>query len=462
MPERGCPHRRATPSTRKESRAGSFALYNRFLGQIRNRFLVFALLRCRAILRGAFLGTASLTLDANGLLCDEASKFRNQNRRRPTTNGESGFNRPNLQVWLLSPGPGQRNPIRPMTRLRTRHLFTAAMGAGLVAALLLAQPQPAMAQASPAPGLSESDQARVAALVDQAKLDFSAGMVHDALRNFRDAWALAKTPEIAANLAIVEAGFEHHRDAAEHFQFSLSHLSAGATPEQRRAVEKGLEAEKHHVLTLDVRGVAGSVTISIDGQPSGRASGINELYVEPGRHNLHAEASGYESSGIVVDGAAGDTVAVQFDMRPVAGTLEGPKNEPLKTDVMDRAANGPSTVPLIVGGSVAVVGVAVGTIFVLKANSASNDASDARSGLIGDSACSAGTTFASQCASLHAALNSQQHDQNIAVVSFSVAGAAAIGTALYWFWPRSSSAAVPRTNASVAPGYVALHANWSW
>jgi len=348
-----------------------------------------------------------------------------------------------------------------MTFHRTR-LLTSAMGVSLFASSLFAQPRVAMAQTDPQAGLSESDQARVAALVAQAKLDFSAGMVHDALRNFRDAWALAKTPEIAANLAIVEAGFEHHRDAAEHFEFSLSHLSAGATAEQRRAVEKGLEAEKHHVLTLDVRAVPASVSISIDGQPSGRASGINELYVEPGQHSLHAEASGYESSGRVVNGAAGDTVVVQFDMRPLPMPQQATKNESARPDAMDRQADGPSMTPLIVGGSVAVVGAAIGTVFVLKANSASNDAADARNGLGGDSACSAGTKFVSQCSTLHSAITSQQHDQNIAVVGFSVAGAAAIGTALYWFWPRSSNAAVPRADASVARGYVALGAKWSW
>jgi thioredoxin-like negative regulator of GroEL len=92
-------------------------------------------------------------------------------------------------------------------------------------------------------GVSATDATRVKALVEQAKSAFSAGKMHDALRGFRDAWDLAKTPEIAANLAIVEASLGQHRNAAEHFQFALSHLSPSATVDQRQAVAAGLDTE---------------------------------------------------------------------------------------------------------------------------------------------------------------------------------------------------------------------------
>src|SRR6187401_3781280 len=60
---------------------------------------------------------------------------------------------------------------------------------------------------------STTDAKRAAELVAAAKAARAAGDVHQALRGFRDAWDLTKTPEIAANLAVVEASFGHHRDA---------------------------------------------------------------------------------------------------------------------------------------------------------------------------------------------------------------------------------------------------------
>jgi hypothetical protein len=336
---------------------------------------------------------------------------------------------------------------------------------GLVLAVALTAARTALADGTSRGG--GSDQTRVVELVDQAKLDFAAGMAHDALLGFREAWALSKTPEIAANLAIVEAGFGHHRDAADHFRFALLHLSARTTAAQRRAVATGLDAEKAHVLTLKVESVPATAHISIDGQPSTGAPSADELYVEPGRHQIHADALGYQSVTLSVDGAAGITLPVQVELQPIDGHSESEAGvhaqmsaAPPKASAL-RDSHSPSTLPLIVGGSLAVLGVTVGTIFLVKASSASDEVSNARSALPGNSACSAGTTATSQCNALHDALVSQSRDQSIGAAGLVVAGAATAGTLLYWLWPRSQNSSAT-AYAIVSPGYAAVHANWTW
>jgi hypothetical protein len=335
-----------------------------------------------------------------------------------------------------------------------------------VLAVALTAARPALAEGNSRAG--DSDQTRVVELVDQAKLDFAAGMAHDALLGFREAWALAKTPEVAANLAIVEAGFGHHRDAAEHFRFALLHLSARTTAAQRRAVAAGLDAEKAHVLTLKVESVPVTAHIAIDGQVSTGALSGDELYVEPGRHQIHADAPGYQSITLSIDGAAGITLPVQVELQPIDGRGESEARAhaqlsgapPSASAIHD--SHSPSTLPLIVGGSLAVVGVTLGTIFLVKAGSASDEVSNARSALPGDSACSPGTNAVSQCNALHDAIVSQNRDQNIGTAGLVVAGAATVGTLLYWLWPRSQNSSAATAYAVVSPGYAAVRASWAW
>ncbi|HKO46289.1 MAG TPA: PEGA domain-containing protein [Polyangiaceae bacterium] len=309
------------------------------------------------------------------------------------------------------------------------------------------------------------DHERAASFVAQAKAALAAGDSAAALRGFRCAWDLAKTPEIAGNLAIIEASLGRHRDAAEHFQFALSHLPPSATTEQKQAVAAGLDTEKQRVVTLVVRGAPVGARLSVDGQIFGTAPYTDNLYVEVGPHEVRAEASGYESLTQTISSATiGTTIAVQLALRPLEvqpeATHPNQQSPRSPAPIMDPAAK-PSPVVLIVGGGLTLVGAVVGTVYSLKASTAQDDAARLRAELPTGNACFGSSAPVEECTALGNANSAVIHDRNIATASFIVSGAAAAGTLVYWLWPRSGPAR-PVANAVVTPSYAAVQARWSW
>ena len=336
--------------------------------------------------------------------------------------------------------------------------------AATVAAAIFSHSLPVGAQsATERSAATAQDDRRAAGFVARGRAALAAGNSPEALRDFREAWKLAKTPAIAGNLAIIEASLGRHRDAAEHFQFALSHLPPSATTEQKQAVAAGLDTEKQRVVTLVVRGAPVGARLAVDGQIFGTAPYTDNLYVEVGAHELRAEASGYQSLTQEISAAmVGTTIAVQLALRPLtalpeAASVKQQLAPPAR--IMDAMAK-PSSVLLAVGGAATVVGALAGTVYSFKASNAQDDASKLRAQLPED-AC-LGFAHIDECTALTQANSTVIRDRNIAMVSFIVSGAAAAGTLAYWFWPRSPDSTKPVASAVVAPGYAAVQAWWSW
>jgi hypothetical protein len=102
-------------------------------------------------------------------------------------------------------------------------------------------------------------------------------------------------------------------------------------------------------------------------------------------------------------------------------------------------------VPVYVGAGVAVVGLGVGIGFALAAGSDRDDI-DALKQKNGPSGCSDGTAPAADCGAQRDAAQARDRHRTYEAIGFSVAGAALIGTATYFFWPESSptTALAPR------------------
>ena len=105
-----------------------------------------------------------------------------------------------------------------MGRMAKYHRFLGTRSAAAtVAATIFSHSLPVAAQsATERSAATAQDDLRAAGFVARGRAALAAGNSPEALRDFREAWKLAKTPAIAGNLAIIEASLGRHRDGFAH------------------------------------------------------------------------------------------------------------------------------------------------------------------------------------------------------------------------------------------------------
>ncbi|MEO8919481.1 MAG: tetratricopeptide repeat protein [Polyangiaceae bacterium] len=304
---------------------------------------------------------------------------------------------------------------------------------------------------------ADSDRANL--LFKKGKVAFNDGKYNDALRIYNEAWHLKQSPDIAANLAQTEAELGKHRAAAEHFAFALAHLLPSSTDEQKKALAEGLEIEKKEIGTLHVTLEPAESQLSIDDAPVTLPAN-GDLYVEGGDHRTSVTREGYESNAQTVHVSKGSSQVLWIKLlelgaaRPSAAPAPAPADGSAPPRLSDDSSSR-SLVPAILGGGLVVAGAAVGVVFLLAGNSSQDDA-DAlgASTLKTPNACGANTRFVTDCGKLHDDNKAIDRDRTLEVTGFVVAGAAAIGTAVYLLWPHStaSTARLLTPTFAVMPG----------
>ena len=109
--------------------------------------------------------------------------------------------------------------------------------------------------------------------------------------------------------------------------------------------------------------------------------------------------------------------------------------------------------PVVVGGTLFLLGVGTGLGLHLAANSDSDDADEVRE-RTGPNGCATGSADSSDCASLRSLAESQDRNRNLSTAGFIVAGVALVGTGAYWFWPRGKSEHAGRTTGTLIGAHV--------
>ena len=305
-----------------------------------------------------------------------------------------------------------------------------------------------------------ADSERANLLFKKGKLAFNDGKYSDALRIYNEAWHLKQSPDIAANLAQTEAELGKHRDAAEHFAFALAHLLPSSTDEQKKALSEGLEVEKKEIGTLHVTLEPSDSQLSID--DSVITMPVNgDIYVNPGDHRASVTREGYEANQQTVHVSKGGSQVLWIKLQQTGAPTPNAATEASQVPSYSEApkvgewSSSRSMVPAVVGGGLVIAGAAVGVGFLLAGNSRQHDLNNASDALVakgGNDACSVGTVYASDCAALHDHSKAVDRDRAIEVTGFVVAGAAAVGTAVYLLWPHSSAT----TSRSVTPSFAIL------
>src|SRR6478609_2950820 len=288
-------------------------------------------------------------------------------------------------------------------------------------------------------GGADSDRANM--LFKKGKVAFNAGEDDDALRIYSEAWSVKQGADIAANLAQTESELGRHRDAAEHFSYALDHLLPSSTDEQKQALAEGLSQEKKEIGTLRVTLEPSDSVLTIDGAritvpPSG------DVFLEPGEHAVSVNHEDCEPNQQTIRISRGASQVLWIKLTASAGTHRAADGATQPTDVTPPSGSHShrSIVPAVIGGGLVVAGAAVGVVFLVSANSSQKDADELRAKLPAEpNVCGAGSPHASECTSLHDKNSDIDRARTIEIVGFSVAGAAAVGTAIYLLWPPSRS-----------------------
>lgn len=329
---------------------------------------------------------------------------------------------------------------------------------------------------------------------------------------FLQAYALKKHPAVLLNLAQSELRSGHEADAAKHFaQYLREHRDA--TDQERQGAETGLAAAKALVgeITLEVDAVGAE--IYVDGDLEGQAPLPGSIYLSPGSHSIEARKDGKSAKTDVTSSAGqASTVSVKLAASskkpggasggaasPNATSEETPIEEPeIATSRKSFGSWLGSTPSAIVTTGLAGVGIIGGAAFALGSK-ASYDAADSVASGIEKNALqvdkkdngpagvcgSNGKTnraeidawlrdhalaryddaavrqdkvseYADNCNKYQDNVKSGDTFKKLAIVSFAVGGAAAIGTIIYYVVDSkepASAKGAPRRRVVVTPVY---------
>lgn len=281
---------------------------------------------------------------------------------------------------------------------------------------------------------------------------------------FMNAWKERQHFAVAFSLAEVEMRLGRYVEAAQHWQYALMRVPDDLTDQRQHAAEQ-LEACMHHIGALTVQVNREGAVIHVDGAPVGEAPLDRELYVPPGDHELYAEKAG-ERSPIRFFRISADS-RLSFSLRlpePDPKLRASPQDglPPVVTNAGRPASPGSSSLrmPVLITGLVATLGgAAVGTVFVLKSNGASDDARAAfdqaarqSNPTIEPSTVCGRADKPGACDTALARLDDKDRFRDLAIGSFIASGMFAVGTAaVYWLWPSAAGSTHAAVQAVAHP-----------
>ncbi|MFO0615271.1 MAG: PEGA domain-containing protein [Polyangiaceae bacterium] len=180
----------------------------------------------------------------------------------------------------------------------------------VVAALVLLMPQGSSADPT-APSAKDVDDARVlreAAAAAAEKKDYPTCKEKAAL-----SFEKAKQPQSWGLEGLCEAEMKQWRDAAEHLAYAVQF----DTNEKRVAEYKvKLTEAKTKVGTIEVKTAPEACELRVDDRPIGQSP--RDVFVNPGRYRVTAEAKGYDAKTVEIEITAGGTKPLSIELSPLS------------------------------------------------------------------------------------------------------------------------------------------------
>lgn len=259
---------------------------------------------------------------------------------------------------------------------------------------------------------------------------------------FSSAFALKSSYDIAGNLG--QAAFRTGRnvEAAKHLQYCLEHFPATGDPKQRQAIEEIFAATEKKVATVRIRTKPDTATVTIDGTKR-QPNSLGVVYVEPGRWSVEISSEGYEAMTQKLSVTAGKTHTIEAELQPEATDTLGtdlPVNTPPPTSPTGiPEEDGASWVPAYVGGGLTLVGLGVGTAFLLRSNADRDDFKSLGASLPDDGCTAPDASSRGLCNAIRRKTNDADRSRNIGRASLIAGGLAGVATVSYVVWAASKN-----------------------
>lgn len=309
--------------------------------------------------------------------------------------------------------------------------------------LSAAAPQSAHGQGAPSSAIAP-DEDRRRSLYQQGKDAIKAQRWVDARTKLLDAWTIRPSYDVALSLSQAEFNLEAFAESAQYLAYYFRNVSAKENEKNLANAKQAFEAAKAKVSSVQLTAPKGA-DVSIDGKVVGIAPLEDGVFVKPGKRVFEAQ-QGALKSAVELQALAGKEQFVTLSFSeatptavqdlPVASGLSGPGPtiEPLPTS----RSSARSLVPVVLGAATTLVATGLGVGFRLASNSSHEELLTLREGN-GSNGCTDGTAVGSECVAQQVASDTTDTRRNISTTAFVLAGVAAVGTAVYWFWPRTDT-----------------------
>ena len=166
---------------------------------------------------------------------------------------------------------------------------------------------------------------------------------------------------------------------------------------------------------------------------------------------------GYKTADKSIESVVGETEKLELTLEATSNSATGSNGivvAPFDDTTKDRVASSKPNPWILVGGGVVTVGgLVTGLVYNVKANNA-YDKAQKLSDVIGSSGCYGSNS--SSCDKVKEHRENHDSARNISTAAFVVGGAALVGTAVYWLWPRSKL----RTGTVRVDGMATKNSSW--
>jgi hypothetical protein len=295
---------------------------------------------------------------------------------------------------------------------------------------------------------------QAASLMGEKKLD-------EARKLFFELWSKTKTYDVAASLGQIELVAKRYPEAATYLAYAVSNFPPNQPERNLTGLRKWLDESKQYTGALNLTVNVTGASVSVDGTDVGKTPLTSPLYLSSGKHLIMVASDGYKTADKSVESVVGRTDKLEL-------TLEANKNgsgasaansngivvNPFDDSSKDRVASSKPNPWILVGGGVVTVGgLVTGIAFNVKANNEYDKAQRISERLVFDDCYNSSTSL---CEKLKEHRENHDSARNISTAAFVVGGAALVGTAVYWLWPRSK----PKTATLRVDGMATKNSSW--